>query len=325
MPRNSSGGRENRSDCAQPSTAHRNGAATTCRWMQWAPRTCPGRSCSHCDDGRDPARYAFIAAPPVQRPAAGGGGNDTAHEERGVCGIVGFSWNGTSRRRRRHRPPARWRTGLAHRGPDDAGVWLDPGAGAALAHRRLAVVDRSPAGHQPMRSASGQRVIVFNGEIYNHQDLRRRLDADRQGISWRGHSDTETLLAAIECWGLEEALRASTGMFALALWDREDRGPLAGPRPDRRKAALLRLAERRVPVRLRAEGARGASRVRGRHRQRRARPALAPWSCFVPRVHIRRHSQAAAGHMRQDGRRRCQAGRWAICRSRGRTDRCGTR
>ncbi len=74
-----------------------------------------------------------------------------------------------------------------------------------------------------MRSASGQRVIVFNGEIYNHQDLRRQLDADRQGISWKGHSDTETLLAAIECWGLEEALRASTGMFALALWDREDR------------------------------------------------------------------------------------------------------
>ena len=74
-----------------------------------------------------------------------------------------------------------------------------------------------------MRAASGQRVIVFNGEIYNHQDLRRQLDSDRQGISWRGHSDTETLLAAIECWGLEKALRASAGMFALALWDREDR------------------------------------------------------------------------------------------------------
>ena len=112
---------------------------------------------------------------------------------------------------------------LAHRGPDDVGVWLDHGAEVALAHRRLAVVDLSPAGHQPMRSASGQRVLVFNGEIYNHQDLRRQLNADCQGISWRGHSDTETLLAAIECWGLEDALRVSTGMFALALWDREDR------------------------------------------------------------------------------------------------------
>ena len=74
-----------------------------------------------------------------------------------------------------------------------------------------------------MLSGSGQRVIVFNGEIYNHREIRRRLDADRQGIPWRGHSDTETLLEAIERWGLDEALRASTGMFALALWDRADR------------------------------------------------------------------------------------------------------
>ncbi len=112
---------------------------------------------------------------------------------------------------------------VAHRGPDDGGVWLDVEAGAALAYRRLAVVDPSPAGRQPMRSESGRRVIVFNGEVYNHRELRRRLDAHRPAISWRGHSDTETLLAAIERWGMEEALRASTGMFALALWDREDR------------------------------------------------------------------------------------------------------
>ena len=140
-----------------------------------------------------------------------------------MCGIAGFLGTGPLSPEAAAATAREMADRLAHRGPDDAGVWLDPGAGAALAHRRLAVVDRSPAGHQPMRSASGQRVIVFNGEIYNHQDLRRRLDADRQGISWRGHSDTETLLAAIECWGLEEALRASTGMFALALWDREDR------------------------------------------------------------------------------------------------------
>ena len=113
---------------------------------------------------------------------------------------------------------------IAHRGPDDAGVWFDDEAEIALAHRRLAVIDPSSAGHQPMLSASGRYVIVFNGEIYNHPDLRRRIEAQCPGaLLWRGHSDTETLLAAIECWGLEEALQAATGMFAFALWGREDR------------------------------------------------------------------------------------------------------
>ena len=113
---------------------------------------------------------------------------------------------------------------VAHRGPDDAGVWIDREAETALAYRRLAVIDPSPAGRQPMQSVSGRSVIVFNGEIYNHLDLRRQIEAERPDAwSWRGHSDTETLLAAIEHWGLEEALRAATGMFAFAFWDREDR------------------------------------------------------------------------------------------------------
>ena len=113
---------------------------------------------------------------------------------------------------------------VAHRGPDDAGVWLDGKVGIVLAHRRLAVIDVSPAGHQPMPSASGRYVIVFNGEIYNHLDLRRRLETRfPNACSWKGHSDTETLLAAVDCWGLEEALQAAVGMFAFALWDREDR------------------------------------------------------------------------------------------------------
>lgn len=109
---------------------------------------------------------------------------------------------------------------IAHRGPDDAGQWVDAEWGVALAHRRLSILDLSPAGHQPMRSACGRFVLVFNGEIYNHLDLRAKLDASGLGPEWRGHSDTETLLAGIAAWGVAEALRASVGMFALALWDR---------------------------------------------------------------------------------------------------------
>ena len=112
---------------------------------------------------------------------------------------------------------------LAHRGPDDAGSWVDGAVGIALGHRRLAVVDLSPAGHQPMHSPSGRFVIVFNGEIYNHSQLRAELDAAGSGPSWRGHSDTETLLAGIERWGIAATLSKSVGMFAFALWDRRER------------------------------------------------------------------------------------------------------
>jgi len=109
---------------------------------------------------------------------------------------------------------------IAHRGPDDDGLWCDPAAGLALAHRRLAILDLSPAGHQPMASATGRYVIAFNGEIYNHLALRRELEtAGALPHLWRGHSDTETLLAAIEAWGLQATLQRSVGMFALALWD----------------------------------------------------------------------------------------------------------
>ena len=141
-----------------------------------------------------------------------------------MCGIAGF----LDERRFIPEEAASIARGMAdavaHRGPDDAGVWLDGKVGIVLAHRRLAVIDVSPAGHQPMPSASGRYVIVFNGEIYNHLDLRRRLETRfPNACSWKGHSDTETLLAAVDCWGLEEALQAAVGMFAFALWDREDR------------------------------------------------------------------------------------------------------
>ncbi len=112
---------------------------------------------------------------------------------------------------------------IAHRGPDDHGVWADAEAGIALGHRRLSIVDLSPAGHQPMISASGRHVIVFNGEIYNHRELRQALEADGKVPAWRGHSDTEVLIEAIEAWGIGAALEKSTGMFAFALWDRARR------------------------------------------------------------------------------------------------------
>ena len=113
---------------------------------------------------------------------------------------------------------------IAHRGPDDSGTWVDRESGVALASRRLAVIDLSSAGHQPMPSRSGRYVIAFNGEIYNHLDLRLRIESrTAESASWRGRSDTETLLAAVESFGLEEALRSAVGMFAFALWDRKER------------------------------------------------------------------------------------------------------
>lgn len=111
---------------------------------------------------------------------------------------------------------------LAHRGPDDEGVWTDAQACVALAHRRLSVVDLSPQGHQPMASASGRYVIAFNGEIYNFEAVRRQLEETMPApIGWRGHSDTEVVLAAFEAWGVEDSLRRFTGMFAFALWDKQ--------------------------------------------------------------------------------------------------------
>lgn len=110
---------------------------------------------------------------------------------------------------------------IAHRGPDDADIWRDTAQGIGLVHRRLSIVDLSPAGHQPMLSASGRYVIVYNGEIYNHLDLRQQIEHQGRAPAWRGHSDTETLLAAIDAWGLEDALKRCIGMFAIALWDRE--------------------------------------------------------------------------------------------------------
>jgi asparagine synthase (glutamine-hydrolysing) len=110
---------------------------------------------------------------------------------------------------------------LLHRGPDDEGSWVDPDAGLALGFRRLSIIDLTPEGHQPMTSADGRYVLIFNGEIYNFQELRRELEL--LGHRYRGHSDTEVMLAAFTEWGFERAVRRFNGMFALALWDTVER------------------------------------------------------------------------------------------------------
>lgn len=110
---------------------------------------------------------------------------------------------------------------IAHRGPDAAGTWLDDEQGIALGQRRLAVIDLTPTGSQPMVSASGRTVVVFNGELYDHRVIRAELEA--KGVRFRGRSDTEVLVEAIDAWGVEPLLERANGMFAFAAWDRADR------------------------------------------------------------------------------------------------------
>ncbi len=118
---------------------------------------------------------------------------------------------------------ARMTDTLIHRGPDDSGYWVDEDLGLALGHRRLSILDLTAEGHQPMVSACGRFVLVYNGEIYNYLEIRKELETQSAGMmpSWRGHSDTEVMLAAFAQWGVEEATKRFVGMFAFALWDRQ--------------------------------------------------------------------------------------------------------
>lgn len=135
-----------------------------------------------------------------------------------MCGMIGFLGDIPLE--------ASCLTGMANairlRGPDDQGIWADESIGIGLAHTRLAIVDLSPAGHQPMASACDRFVIGFNGEIYNHHELRAQLESQNSAPVWCGHSDTETLLACFRAWGIEQTLQSTVGMFALALWDKQE-------------------------------------------------------------------------------------------------------
>jgi asparagine synthase (glutamine-hydrolysing) len=138
-----------------------------------------------------------------------------------MCGITGFLDTSRSKSSEQLTLIARrMATSLSHRGPDADGIWVDQNTGVAFGHRRLSIIDLSPMGAQPMHSASGRYVITFNGEIYNFKALRQELE--QLGETFRGHSDTEIMLAAIARWGVEASLKKFNGMFAFAVWDREE-------------------------------------------------------------------------------------------------------
>ncbi|TPG08138.1 asparagine synthase (glutamine-hydrolyzing) [Sphingomonas oligophenolica] len=140
-----------------------------------------------------------------------------------MCGIAGYWTTQGGEASAMHRILGQMTGAIAHRGPDDSGTWVDSAAGIGLGHRRLAIIDLSPAGHQPMLSPSGRYVTTFNGEIYNYTALRADLEAVGAAPAWRGHSDTEVMVAGFEHWGIEATLARCNGMFALAVWDRRER------------------------------------------------------------------------------------------------------
>ncbi|MDR3453486.1 MAG: asparagine synthase (glutamine-hydrolyzing) [Rhodoferax sp.] len=137
-----------------------------------------------------------------------------------MCGLTGFLTVNSLELSGLEAIASRMALAIEYRGPDDAGAWADAHAGIALGHRRLSIVDLSAAGRQPMASGGGRYVIAFNGEIYNHLDLRKQLG---NGVVWRGHSDTETLLAGFDAWGIEATVKKCIGMFAFAVWCRQTR------------------------------------------------------------------------------------------------------
>jgi asparagine synthase (glutamine-hydrolysing) len=137
-----------------------------------------------------------------------------------MCGICGFYSKSISKS---DEIIKKMSLSIYHRGPDDSGIWQDHNEGIVFGHQRLAIIDPSPAGKQPMQSSSGRFVITYNGEIYNHLQIKNEIEETNLNINWRGNSDTETLLEAISFWGIEVALQKIDGMFAFALWDKKKR------------------------------------------------------------------------------------------------------
>ena len=137
-----------------------------------------------------------------------------------MCGLTGFLWDSDSKIGLASVQLKSMTEAIRHRGPDDSGVWVDDEAKVAIGHRRLSILDLSSAGHQPMVSKSKRYVIAFNGEIYNHNELRNQLaKLSSYSLDWSGHSDTETLLMCFEVWGVEQTLSRLVGMFAISLYD----------------------------------------------------------------------------------------------------------
>lgn len=137
-----------------------------------------------------------------------------------MCGLIGF-WGAAEGAQDMRSQIMRMIQQIEHRGPDSEAYWLDADVAMALGHRRLAILDLSPAGAQPMRAASGRWVLAFNGEIYNHQQLRTELEKASLAPAWRGQSDTETLLAGFDAWGIRATIEKCVGMFAMAVWCRQ--------------------------------------------------------------------------------------------------------
>lgn len=221
-----------------------------------------------------------------------------------MCGIAGFL--GFDGLERPESVLGAMTDAIAHRGPDADGHWYDADASVALGHRRLSIIDLSPAGHQPMVSATGRLVIVFNGEIYNFQDLRRQLDADVVNIAWRGNSDTEVLLAGIEHWGLEGCLSRLNGMFAFAVWNRHER--------------TLALARDRIGEKPLYYGSSGRAFVFGSELK-----ALAAHTQWRPRIDrgalslFMRHGYVPAPYTIFEGVAKLPPGHFVVVRDGGRT------
>ena len=139
-----------------------------------------------------------------------------------MCGIAGL-WANSGTNIQRNDDIRNISSALFHRGPDDEGFWSDPSQNIFLSHRRLSILDLSPAGRQPMLSHNQRYVMTYNGEIYNNLELRKELEKIKKKINWKGYSDSEILLELISYFGLEKALLKCRGMFALAIWDRREK------------------------------------------------------------------------------------------------------